>query len=185
MILPITVYGNPVLRKVTAEIDSSYKDLDKLIENMYETMYKAEGVGLAAPQVNKSIRMAVIDATPFGEDEPDLKDFKKVLINPEIVEYMGEGEPFNEGCLSLPGIREDVVRPNKIRIIYQDENFNEFEEVWGGVKARIVQHEYDHLDGKLFVDRISPIRKRLIAGKLNAIAKGKTIPDYKILHNKK
>ena len=185
MILPITVYGNPVLRKVTTDIDSSYKDLDKLIENMYETMYKAEGVGLAAPQINKSIRMFVIDATPFGEDEPDLKDFKKAIINPEIVEFMGDEEPFNEGCLSLPGIREDVVRPNKIRIIYQDENFNEFEEVWEGVKARIVQHEYDHLDGKLFVDRISPIRKRLIAGKLNAIAKGKTVPDYKIINNKK
>lgn len=185
MILPITVYGNPILRKVTKEIDPDYKDLNKLIENMFETMYKAEGVGLAAPQVNKAIRMLVIDATPFGEDEPDLKDFKKVIINPEIVEFMGDEEAFNEGCLSLPGIREDVNRPTKIRIIYQDENFNEFEEVWDGVKARIVQHEYDHLEGKLFVDRISPIRKRLISGKLTAIAKGKTIPDYKIMHNKK
>jgi peptide deformylase len=184
MILPITVYGNPILRKVTKEINPDYKDLNKLIENMFETMYKAEGVGLAAPQINKAIRMLVIDATPFGEDEPDLKDFKKVIINPEIVEFMGDEEAFNEGCLSLPGIREDVNRPTKIHIVYQDENFNEFDEVWEGVKARIVQHEYDHLEGKLFVDRISPIRKRLISGKLNAIAKGKTIPDYKIMHNK-
>ncbi|MDA3891420.1 MAG: peptide deformylase [Salinivirgaceae bacterium] len=184
MILPITVYGNPVLRKVAKEIKEDYKDLDKLIENMFETMYKAEGVGLAAPQVNKSIRLIVIDATPFAEDEPDLKDFKKVFINPEILEFKGEKELFNEGCLSLPGIREDVTRPTKIRIVYQDENFNEFEEVWEGVKARIVQHEHDHLQGKLFVDHISPIKKRLINSKLTAIAKGKTIPDYKIMRNK-
>lgn len=184
MILPITVYGNPVLRKVAEEIDEDYKDLDKLIENMFDTMYKAEGVGLAAPQINKSIRLMVIDATPFEEDEPDLKDFKKVFINPEILEFKGDKEAFNEGCLSLPGIREDVIRPTKIRINYLDENFVEHEEEWEGIKARIVQHEYDHLEGTLFVDRISPIKKRLLNGKLNAIAKGKTVPDYKILHNK-
>lgn len=184
MILPITVYGNPVLRKVAEEIDEDYKDLDKLIENMFNTMYKAEGVGLAAPQINKSIRLMVIDATPFAEDEPDLKDFKKVFINPEILEFKGDKEAFNEGCLSLPGIREDVIRPTKIRINYLDENFNEHEEEWEGVKARIVQHEYDHLEGTLFVDRISPIKKRLLNGRLNAIAKGKTVPEYKILRNK-
>lgn len=184
MILPITVYGNPVLRKVAEEIDENYKDLDKLISNMFETMYKAEGVGLAAPQINKSIRLMVIDATPFEEDEPDLKDFKKVFINPEILEFKGEKEAFNEGCLSLPGIREDVVRPTKIRINYLDENFVEHEEEWEGIKARIVQHEYDHLEGTLFIDHISPIKKRLLNGKLNAIAKGKTVPDYKIAQNK-
>lgn len=184
MILPITVYGNPVLRKVAEEIDENYKDLDKLISNMFETMYKAEGVGLAAPQINKSIRLMVIDATPFEEDEPDLKDFKKVFINPEILEFKGEKEAFNEGCLSLPGIREDVIRPTKIRINYLDENFVEHEEEWEGIKARIVQHEYDHLEGTLFIDHISPIKKRLLNGKLNAIAKGKTVPDYKIAQNK-
>jgi len=185
MILPITLYGNPVLRKVAKEIDSNYVGLNETIDNMFETMYKAEGVGLAAPQVNKSIRLIVIDATPFEEDEPDLIDFKVAILNPKIEEYMGEHELFNEGCLSLPGIREDVNRQTKIKITYQDQNFNKHEEVWEGVKARIVQHEYDHLEGKLFVDRISPIRKRLISGKLNAIAKGKTVPDYKIIPNRK
>jgi len=184
MILPITVYGNPILRKIAEPIDSSYKGLHKLVEDMFETMYKAEGVGLAAPQVNKSIRLIVIDATPFGEDDPTLQDFKKVIINPNIVEFMGEEEAFNEGCLSLPGVREDVVRPSKIHIVYYDENFNECNEVWDGIKARIVQHEFDHLEGKVFVDRIPPLRKRLINGKLGAISKGKTVPDYKILNNK-
>ncbi len=185
MILPVTVYGNPILRKISQEIEPDFKDLEKLVEDMFETMYRAEGVGLAAPQINKSIRLIVIDATPFAEDEPDLKDFKKVLVNPEILEYNGEEVEFNEGCLSLPGVREDVFRPSQIKISYLDEKFNEYVEVWDGIKARIGQHEYDHLDGKLFVDRISPIRKRLISGKLSAIAKGKTIPDYKIIHNKK
>lgn len=184
MILPITVYGNPILRKVAKEIDESYEGLDALIENMYETMYKAEGVGLAAPQINKSIRLIVIDATPFEEDDESVKDFKKVLINPEILEFDGEPELFNEGCLSLPGIREDVERPTKIKIQYQDENFNTYEEEWDGVRARIVQHEYDHLEGKLFVDRVSAIKRRLLNGKLNAISKGKTIPNYRILPNK-
>jgi len=184
MILPITVYGNPILRKVAEPIDANYKNLDKLVSDMFETMYKAEGVGLAAPQVNKSIRLIVIDATPFSEDDPKLQDFKKVIINPKILEFIGEEEIFNEGCLSLPGVREDVARPPKIHIVYYDENFKEYDEVWDGIKARIVQHEYDHLEGKVFVDRIQPLRKRLINGKLSAISKGKTIPDYKIMNNK-
>lgn len=185
MILPITVYGHPVLRKRAKEIDSSYEGLDKLIENMFETMYKAEGVGLAAPQVNKSIRLLVIDATPFEEDEPSLKDFKVALINPEILEFDGEPESFSEGCLSVPGIREDVARPTKIKIRYQDTDFKEYVEEWEGLKARIVQHEYDHIEGKLFVDKISPIKRRLLNGKLNAITKGKTIPDYRVVVNRK
>jgi peptide deformylase len=185
MILPIAVYGHPVLRKKAKEISADSENLDKLIADMFDTMYKSDGVGLAAPQINKSIRLIVIDATPFEEDDPSLKDFKKVIINPEILEFTGEKEAFNEGCLSLPNIREDVVRPNTIKIRYFDENFNEFTEVWDGIKARVVQHEYDHLEGKLFIDRISPIRKRLINSKLNAIAKGKTIPNYKIIFNKK
>jgi peptide deformylase len=184
MILPITVYGNPILRKKAQRIEPNYEGLKELIQNMYETMYNAEGVGLAAPQVNKSVRIIVFDSTPFQEDEPTLINFKKVLINPEIVEFIGENETFNEGCLSLPGIREDVVRPGKIRIKYQDEDFNSYEEEWEGIVARVVQHEYDHLEGKLFVDRIPPLRKRLINSKLNAISKGKTQPDYRIIPNK-
>lgn len=184
MILPITVYGNPILRKVAKEIDKDYEGLKELIDNMFETMYKSDGVGLAAPQVNKSIRLIVIDATPFEEDDPSLKDFKVALINPKILEFDGEKELFNEGCLSLPGIREDVERPTKIKIRYQDQDFNTHEEEWEGVKARIGQHEYDHLEGKLFVDRISALKRRLIASKLNAIAKGKTIPNYRVLPNK-
>jgi peptide deformylase len=127
----------------------------------------------------------VIDATPFEEDEPDLKDFKLAMINPEILEFGGEEESFNEGCLSLPGIREDVIRPTEIKIRYYDTDFNEHIEEWKGLKARVVQHEYDHLEGKLFVDKISPIKRRLINGKLGAINKGKTIPDYRVLPNKK
>lgn len=184
MILPITVYGNPILRKRAQEISPDYKQLPELIANMYETMYKAEGVGLAAPQVNKSIRLIVIDATPFEEDEPELKDFKKAFINPEILSFEGEEEAFNEGCLSLPGIREDVERPGKIKVKYFDENFKEHVEEWEGIRARVMQHELDHLEGKLFIDRISPIRRRLITGKLNAIAKGKTLPDYRVIPNK-
>ena len=185
MILPIAVYGNPILRKETVEIDESYSGLKELIESMFETMYKSEGVGLAAPQINKSICLIVVDATPFEEDEPAVKGFKKVIINPEIVEFIGEKVSFNEGCLSLPGIREDVNRVKKIRVIYQDENFVEHDEVWDGIRARVMQHEYDHLEGKLFVDHISPIRKRMLSGKLNAIAKGKTVPDYRIVRNKR
>lgn len=184
MILPITVYGNPILRKRAQELTPNYKALPELIENMFETMYKAEGVGLAAPQVNKSIRLIVVDARPFEEDEPELKDFKKAFINPEILSFEGEEEVFNEGCLSLPGIREDVERPTKIKVKYLDENFTEHIEEWDGIRARVMQHELDHLEGKLFIDRISPIRRRLITGKLNAIAKGKTLPDYRIIPNK-
>ncbi len=184
MLLPITVYGNPILRKKAQEIGPEYDGLKELIENMYETMYKADGVGLAAPQINKSIRLIVFDASPFEEDEPELKGFRKVLINPEIVEFIGEEESFNEGCLSLPGIREDVYRPGKIKIRYLDEDFKEHEDVWEGVRARIVQHEYDHLEGKLFIDKISPIRRRLLTGKLTAISKGKTQPEYRIVPNK-
>ncbi len=184
MILPITVYGNPILRKRAQEITPEYPALNALIENMFETMYKAEGVGLAAPQVNKSVRLIVVDATPFEEDEPELKDFKKAFINPEILTFEGDEEVFNEGCLSLPGIREDVSRPTKIKVKYFDQDFNEHVEEWDGIRARVMQHELDHLDGKLFIDRISSLRRRLLTSKLNAIAKGKTLPDYRIILNK-
>jgi peptide deformylase len=184
MILPITVYGNPILRKRSQELTPDYDGLNTTIDNMFETMYKAEGVGLAAPQVNKSIRLIVIDATPFEEDEPELKDFKKAFINPEILSFEGDEEAFNEGCLSLPGIREDVLRPTKIKVKYLDTDFKEHVEEWEGIRARVMQHEFDHLEGKLFVDRISPIRRRLLSGKLNAISKGKILPDYRIIPNK-
>lgn len=184
MILPITIYGNPILRKKAVEIDKNYENLKELISNMWETMQEADGVGLAAPQINKSIRLIVIDATPFAEDDPSVKDFKKVLINPVIKNFGKEKASFNEGCLSLPNIREDVVRPTEITISYQDENFNTFTETWDGIRARVTQHEYDHIEGTLFVDKISPIRRRLINGKLNAILKNKTIPEYRIIKNR-
>jgi peptide deformylase len=190
MVLPIVAYGDPVLRKVASEIDKNYKDLDKLIENMFETMYAATGVGLAAPQVGKSIRLFIVDASPFAEDkdendEPiavnqELKDFKKIFINAKIVNEVGEEWKFNEGCLSIPKIREDVFRKPKLRIQYYDEKFKFHDEEYEGVAARIVQHEYDHIEGKLFTDRINPLRKRLLKGKLADITKGNVDVSYKM-----
>ncbi len=185
MILPITVYGNPILRKKAQPVSKDFAGLKELIANMYDTLAAAEGVGLAAPQVGQSIRLVIIDATPFAEEEPECKDFKRTLINPEILSYPTENEvKFNEGCLSLPGISEDVWRPDKVEIHYFDENFVEHHEVWDGMRARISQHELDHLDGKVFVDRISPIRRRLLGGKLSAMMKGKASARYKIINNK-
>lgn len=185
MILPITIYGNPVLRKKAQPVTPDYPGLKQLIADMYDTLAVAEGVGLAAPQVGKSIRMVIIDATPFADDEPACKDFKRTLINPEILDFPTEEETqFNEGCLSLPGISEDVWRPDKVEIRYLDENFVEHHEVWDGMRARISQHELDHLDGKVFIDHISPIRRRLLSGKLNAMVKGKATARYKILNNR-
>lgn len=178
MIYPITLYGAGVLRKGTQEITADYPDLKDFIANMFETMYKADGVGLAAPQVDSSIRLFVIDGSSFEEDDVTMKDFKKVFINPKIIERAGKQTTFNEGCLSIPDIREDVKRESEIRIQYYDENFKYHDEHYAGLKARIIQHEYDHLDGVLFVDRISPIRKRMIRNKLTAIARGKVYPPY-------
>ncbi len=180
MILPVTVFGHPVLRKVADEIDEDYEGLDKLIENMWQTMYHTEGIGLAAPQIGKAIRLIVIDASPMAEDFPELADFKKVLINPIITEFGDENCNESEGCLSLPGIREEVKRPTKIKIEYEDENFDLIEEELDGFAARVVQHEYDHVEGKLFVDHLSPLKKRLIKGKLTAISKGKVDVSYRI-----
>ncbi|WP_320052326.1 peptide deformylase [uncultured Acetobacteroides sp.] len=179
MILPIFVYGSPVLKKVAENIDPSYEGLDTFLKDLWETMYHADGVGLAAPQVGKSVRVFVIDGSGFAEDDPKLENFKKAFINPQILERSGEPWPFNEGCLSLPGVREDVYREATVKIKYQDENFVEYTEVYGGIAARIIQHEYDHLDGLLFVDRLSPLRKKLVKGKLAAMAKGKYSADYK------
>ncbi|MBO7408763.1 MAG: peptide deformylase [Paludibacteraceae bacterium] len=182
MILPIYLYGEAALRKPTGEIDKSYPELKTLIDNMFETLTNAEGCGLAAPQVGKSIRLFVVDGTELGEDYPDCVNFKQVFINPEIVEESDETSTYSEGCLSLPGISENVVRPKTIKVRYQDADFNWHEETFTDFRARIVQHEYDHLEAHVFTDRISPIRKTFVRGKLTNIAKGKTVPRYKYKH---
>jgi peptide deformylase len=178
---PIVVYGHPVLKKIAVEIEEDYPDLQNLISDMFDTMYHSEGLGLAAPQIGKSIRLFVIDGAPVAEDEPELANFKKAFINAHIVEKNGELVPMNEGCLSIPNLREEVKRESHIRIKYFDENWEFHDEVFDGYKARIIQHEYDHLDGILFVDRINPLRKRLLKGKLTDITKGKFEADYKTI----
>ncbi|MCI2227777.1 peptide deformylase [Polaribacter sp. MSW13] len=187
MILPIVAYGDPVLRKVGIEIDANYPGLEELISNMKETMYNASGVGLAAPQIGKAIRLFVIDASPFAEDEDlsdkdraVLKDFNKVFINAEIVNEEGDEWAFNEGCLSIPDILEDVFRQPKITIEYQDEDFNKHTEVLDGLAARVFQHEYDHIEGILFTDKLSTLKKRIIKKKLENISKGKIKADYRM-----
>ena len=189
MIYPIVAYGNPVLRKECDEIDEG-KDISELIENMFQTMYAAKGVGLAAPQIGKSLRLFIVDATPFSEDEPEgefekidfskLKQLKKVFINPIIEDQMGQKWPFSEGCLSIPGIREDVVRKCEIEVSYFDENWNFKEEVFRGVGARIIQHEYDHIEGVLFTDHLNPFKRQLLKRKFTDISKGKVDVDYKM-----
>lgn len=187
MILPIVAYGDPVLRKETENIDNDYPELKTLIDNMFETMYAAYGIGLAAPQIGKSIRLFVIDAEPFAEDEDLseeektlLKNFKKVFINAKIENEEGDEWAFNEGCLSIPDIREDVFRQPKITITYFDENFQKHTETYDGLIARVIQHEYDHIEGILFTDKLSPLKKRLIKSKLNNISKGKINVDYRM-----
>lgn len=178
MIYPIVVYGDPVLKREADEIEEGSIDVIKLKDDMFETMYEASGIGLAAPQIGKSIRMFVVDGSPLEEE--GMEDFKKVFINPEIVWEEGEKWNFEEGCLSIPGIREEISRHAKLRINYLDENFVEHEEEFDGMKARIIQHEYDHIDGILFTDYLSPFKKRVLKGKLNNISKGKCDADYKI-----
>jgi len=186
MVLPIVAYGHPRLRRISEDIDKDYPDLDEFITDMFDTMYVSSGVGLAAPQINKSIRLFIVDATPFAEEIPEAEGFKKVFINARIVEETGEEWSFNEGCLSLPEIREDVVRKPDIRIQYYDEKFEYHDDRFSKVMARIVQHEYDHLEGVLFVDRISNIRKVLLKRKLLDISKGNIDVDYKMIFpNKK
>jgi len=177
---PVTVYGDPLLRKKAKPIEKDDPKLKEIIENMWETMYYSDGVGLAAPQVGMSIRMFLIDASSGADEEPELEGFKKVFINPEIIETTGEKWIMNEGCLSLPEIREDVLRPDEVRIKYFDENFVEHDEVYSGFAGRVIQHEFDHLEGKLFIDYLSPLKKRLLKSKLNAIATGKVQPHYRI-----
>ncbi len=177
-VLPILAYGDPVLKAKAKPITKDHPDLSAIITNMWDTMYKAGGVGLAAPQVGKSIRLFVIDANPYSDDEPELKDFKKVFINARILEESGKEYPFNEGCLSFPGLREDIRRQPSIKMCYQDEDFNDHEEVFSGIKARIIQHEYDHIEGVLMVDRITPLKKTLLRKKLQNISKGNVSVDY-------
>lgn len=192
MILPIYLYGNPVLRKKGQDISPDYPNLNKLIHNMFDTMYAAKGVGLAAPQIGLNINLFIVDATPYADTDDDddeyaltpqereqIKNFKKVFINARIEQEEGKEWKFNEGCLSIPYIREDVLRKFTIKLSYLDENFIPHTEVFDGIIARIIQHEYDHTQGVLFVDRISAFRKKMIANKLKDIEKGLVIPKYK------
>ncbi len=180
-ILPIEAYGSLVLRKEGEDIDKNYPGLDKLIEDMFETMYKANGVGLAAPQIGKTIRLFIIDASPFAEPDDEgkvdekakgLEDFKEVFINAEIVEEDGEMWAFEEGCLSIPEIREDILREPRIRMTYYDQDWNFHDKVFDGFAARIIQHECDHIDGILFTDHLKPLKKRLLQRKLKDISRG-------------
>lgn len=181
MVLPVYAYGSPHLRKISEDIGSDYKGLSDLIENMFETMKSSEGVGLAAPQVGLSIRLFVVDANIYADEEPSLDGFRKVFINADIYAYDGEEELITEGCLSIPGIHEDVSRPTFIRIRYLNEHFEECDEEYTGMAARIIQHEYDHLDGILFTDKLSALKKRLLKGKLRDITQGKTNAHYKMI----
>ena len=161
MTYPIVVYGHPVLRKVARDIDINDPEVKQIIDDLFETMYNSEGIGLAAPQIGRSLRIFVIDGSAASDDEPKLEGFKKVFINPHIIEKYGEFDPMTEGCLSIPDIREEVDRESHIRITYYDENREFLDEVYEGYKARIIQHEYDHLDGILFTDKVSPLKIRM------------------------
>ncbi len=180
MIFPIVVYGDPVLRQKAAPIGPDYPELEEFLKDFWETMYHADGVGLAAPQVGLSIRLFVIDAAVLADEDPTLKDFRKTFINPVVLNYSGETNVTEEGCLSLPEIREAVPRPDSIRIRYLDEQFVEHEEEFHGFIARVIQHEYDHLEGRLFIDYLMPLRRKLLKGKLNRISLGKITPAYAI-----
>ena len=187
MILPIVAYGDPVLKKKAKEIDKDYPKLEELINNMWDTMYNAYGVGLAAPQIGLPIRMFMIDPAPFAEDEEldateqeALKNMRKVFINPQIIEETGEEWAFSEGCLSIPDVREDVFRQPDITIEYYDENWEKHTDNYSGLAARVIQHEYDHIEGILFTDKLSSLKKRLIKSKLTNISKGKINVEYKM-----
>ncbi|PKA83764.1 peptide deformylase [Ulvibacter sp. MAR_2010_11] len=187
MILPILAYGDPVLRKKGEEITSEYPKLDVLIENMFDTMYGARGIGLAAPQIGAPIRLFIVDATPFDDDETlseaereFVSDFKRVFINAKIIEESGDEWIFNEGCLSIPDVNEDVFRQPKITMEYYDEKFKKHTETFDGIVARIIQHEYDHIEGILFTDKLSALKKRLIKGKLANISKGNIDVSYRM-----
>jgi len=193
MILPIVAYGHPVLRKVAKDIDETYPDLPKLIEDMWETMYASNGVGLAAPQINRDIRLFVVDSSQIflnmDEDDreeayPDDPGIKQVFINAHIVEEAGEDWAYNEGCLSIPKIREDIYRAEEVTLEFMDEHFNKQRKTFNGITARVILHEYDHIDGKLFIDHITPLKRKLLKRKLDDISKGAIRVDYKMLFPK-
>ena len=192
MTLPIVAYGHPVLRKVCADIFPDYPGLEKLIADMWDTMYISNGVGLAAPQINRDIRLFVVDSARIfeGNDDkeilqfPDNPGIKQVFINAHAVEYDGTAWPYNEGCLSIPKIREDVMRPEAITLKYLDENFESHIKTFHGITARVIQHEYDHIEGKLFIDYLTPLKRKLMKGKLNDITKGNINVDYRMLFPK-
>ena len=181
MIYSIVVYGHPILRKVAEDVEKDHPGLQQLINDLFETMYNAEGIGLAAPQIGKSERVFVIDGKDVADDEPSMKNFKKVFINAHIIEKSGSMSPMKEGCLSIPNMKEEVKRESHIRIIYYDQNWELHDETYDGYVARVIQHEYDHLDGIMYTDKLSPLRKRLIKGKLAAIGKGKFDVHYKTI----
>lgn len=193
MILPIVAYGHPVLRKVAREIDESYEGLPKLIEDMWETMYASNGVGLAAPQINKDIRLFVMDSAQIfankddddKEQYPDVPGTKQVFVNPKVLELAGDDWPYNEGCLSIPKIREDIYRAEAVTIEYQDAQFARHTKTFNGITARIILHEYDHIEGKLFIDYLSPLKRKLLKRKLDDISKGSIKVDYRMLFPKK
>ena len=192
MILPIIAYGAPILRKKAVDITPDYPQLDKLIADMWETMYASSGVGLAAPQINRDIRLFVVDSTTIFEnlDEedkgkyPDEPGVKKVFINAQILGFDGDQWSYNEGCLSIPKIREDIIRPTTVTIQYQDEQFQMHTDTFNGITGRVIQHEYDHIEGKLFIDYLKPLKKKMLRGKLNDISNGKLRMDYKMMYAK-
>jgi len=192
MVLPIVAYGNPVLRKVGVEISADYPGFQTLLEDMWETMYNSKGVGLAAPQVDKNIRLFIMDSVQIIEsleedeknDYPGDPGYKGAFINAKIIEQEGEDWPYNEGCLSIPKIREDILRKEKVTIHFYDENFIEHTQTFSGITARVILHEYDHIDGKLFIDYLKPLKKNLLKRKLNDISKGKISVDYRMSFSK-
>lgn len=186
MILPIYAYGHPILRKETADIDANYPELAQLITNMWETMYHTHGMGIAAPQVGLAIRLFVIDTLQLksedGEEDKPTKEYvKQVFINPEIIDESGDEWPYEEGCLSIPGIRGKVTRPAQVRIVYFDENFVKHDKVFDGMTARVIQHEYDHIEGTLFTDHLTGLKKQLVGRKLQQISRGELRPRYKMV----
>lgn len=186
MILPVTLYGDPVLKRKADEISASYTDLQSIIKNMWQTMYNASGVGIAAPQVGLSIRLFVVDTIQLNEKKKsNFQGIKKVFINPTILSETGDEWKYEEGCLSIPGIREDVFRNQTIKIHYFDEDFNEFTEEYDDINARVIQHEYDHIEGILFTDKLKPLKRKLLLPKLNKIARGEVEVDYRVKAYKK
>lgn len=180
MIYPIVIYGSQVLRNRSVDIDSSYPDFKKLVEDMFLTLEEASGVGLAAPQIGKNIRLFVVDCTPWGDENPELAEYRRVFVNPEIYERSEETSLFEEGCLSLPGIHENVRRPVRVKMRYLDENFEPHDEEFDGLPARVIQHEYDHLEGEVFTDHLSPLRRNLLRGKIMNLVKGRFSCGYKV-----